>query len=177
MASGPTDVLTAMTCAPRPIVRFQIRAATVADMAAVAHIYSHFVLSSKATFEEEPPSGSEMAARFAAIAEHGLPYLVAEAAGGEVIGYSYASPYRARPAYRFTVENSVYVHHEHPHRGVGSALMRELIKRCESGPWCQMIAVIGDSANRASIGLHTRLGFTMIGTARDVGHKFGDWVD
>ncbi len=129
-----------------------------------------------ASFEEEPPSAEELARRRADVLGRGLPYLVAEI-DGEVVGYAYASPYRARSAYRFSIENSVYVDHRRHRRGIGRALLAALIERCERGARRQMIAVIGDSANVSSIALHEQLGFRMVGTLRSVGFKFGRWVD
>ena len=145
-------------------------------MAAVRDIYAHYVLNSLATFEETPPTLEEMLARRSASVELGLPYLVAEA-GGEIVGFAYAAAYRARPAYRFTIEDSVYVADGLSGRGIGSALLGELIARCERGPWRQMLAVVGDSANAGSIALHRRFGFELVGTLRSVGFKFGRWVD
>ena len=146
------------------------------DMACVQAIYAFHVLHGLASFEEEPPSVAELARRHADIRAHGLPYLVAEWEG-EIVGYSYASSYRARSAYRFTVENSVYVDHRLRRCGVGYALLSSLIARCSAGGWRQMIAVIGDSGNAASIALHQRLGFRLAGTLNAVGYKFGRWVD
>lgn len=117
-----------------------------------------------------------LAARRAAVLEAGLPYIVAEV-GGDVVGYSYATAYRPRPAYRFTVEDSIYVAHGRGGQGIGSALLTELIARCEAGPWRQMIAVIGDSDNAGSLALHRRHGFAPAGVLHDVGFKFGRWVD
>jgi phosphinothricin acetyltransferase len=117
-----------------------------------------------------------MAARRTAVLERGLPYIVAEL-DGAVVGYSYASAFRPRPAYRFAVENSVYVDESLHGRGIGRALLDALIARCAAGPWRQMIAVIGDSANAASIGLHTRAGFRHVGTLRQVGYKLERWAD
>src|SRR5271156_1094342 len=128
----------------------RIRAVSEADMAAVRDIYAHYVLNSLATFEETPPTLEEMLARRSASVELGLPYLVAEA-GGEIVGFAYAAAYRARPAYRFTIEDSVYVADGLGGRGIGSALLGELIDRCEGGLWRQMVAVVGDSANSGSI--------------------------
>ena len=146
------------------------------DMAQVQAIYAHHVLHGAASFEEEPPPLAEMQRRRAATLGRGMPYLVAEI-DGRVAGYSYASPYRARPAYRFTLENSVYVDPARPRAGTGRALLAALIARCEAGEWQQMIAVIGDSANAPSIGLHAALGFRRIGTLHAVGFKFGRWID
>jgi phosphinothricin acetyltransferase len=153
-----------------------VRDAAAADIPAIQRIYAHHVLHGLASFEETPPSVEEMAARRVAAIEHGLPYIVAEI-GGTVAGYSYATPYRPRPAYRYTVENSVYVDAARHRCGVGRALLAALIARCEAGPWRQMVAVIGDSANAASIGLHERLGFRRVGTLPAVGFKLGRWVD
>jgi L-amino acid N-acyltransferase YncA len=167
-----TNSLPAEAVAP-PVL---IRDAAEADMAAVQAIYSHHVLHGLASFEETPPGVDEMLARREAVLQLGLPYLVAERDGG-VVGYSYATAYRPRPAYRFTVEDSVYVAEGLAGRGIGSALLGELIARCEAGPWRQMLAVIGDSGNTASLGLHRRHGFAPAGTLRSVGFKFGRWVD
>jgi L-amino acid N-acyltransferase YncA len=146
------------------------------DIAGVQAIYAFHVLHGLATFEEEPPTVTELARRHADIQARGLPYLVAER-DGEIAGYSYAAPYRARSAYRFTVENSVYVDRRRHRSGVGHALLSTLIARCSAGGWRQMIAVIGDSGNVASIALHRRLGFQWVGTLNAVGYKFGRWVD
>jgi phosphinothricin acetyltransferase len=154
----------------------RVRAASEANMEAVREIYAHYVVSSLATFEETPPTLEEMLARRRASVELGLPYLVAEA-GGEIVGFAYAAAYRARPAYRFTIEDSVYVADGLAGGGIGSALLGELIAGCERGPWRQMLAVVGDSANTGSIALHQRLGFELVGMLRSVGFKFGRWVD
>ena len=153
-----------------------VRDANETDMSAVAGIYAQHVLHGLASFEEVPPSLDEMKSRRHGVLRLGLPYLVAEL-NGRVVGYSYATFYRARPAYRYTVEDSVYVEDGLQGRGIGTALLTELIARCEEGPWRQMLAVIGDSANTGSIALHRRLGFTPCGTLAAVGFKFGRWVD
>ena len=153
-----------------------IRDATEADMAAVQAIYAHHVLKGLATFEEIPPSIEEMAARWRAALDLGLSYLVAEVEGS-VLGYCYAAPFRPRPAYRYAIEDSVYIAEDFGRRGLGAALLGALIVRCEAGPWRQMVAVIGDSGNLASIALHRRFGFELVGTLRSVGFKFGRWVD
>jgi len=145
-------------------------------MERITEIYGYHVLHSPATFEEDPPGRDVMTNRRSAILSLGLPYLVAESEG-TVAGYAYAGPYRPRPAYRFTVEDSVYVDPEHAGHGCGRALLAALIERCEQGPWRQMIAVIGDSANAASIRLHERLGFRSVGTLLSVGFKFDRWLD
>jgi L-amino acid N-acyltransferase YncA len=146
------------------------------DIGAVQRIYAHHVLHGLASFEESPPSVQEMAARRAAVLSQGLPYLVATISG-RVVGYCYASQYRPRPAYRHTIEDSVYVDSEMAGRGIGAALLQELVARCERGPWRQMLAVIGNSENAGSIGLHASMGFQPVGTFRSVGFKLGRWVD
>ena len=153
-----------------------IRDASEADMTEVQHIYEHHVLNGLATFEEVPPTVDEMVRRRAAVAEAGLPYLVA-VVDGRVAGYCYATSYRPRPAYRHTIEDSVYVSEALRGRRIGAALLGELIARCEAGPWRQMLAVIGNSGNAGSIALHGRLGFEPVGTIRSVGFKLGRWVD
>ena len=153
-----------------------IRDAEDSDMTAVREIYALQVATGLASFEENPPSVEDMIGRLLTAREAGYPYIVAEI-DGAVVGYSYASSYRPRPAYRFTVENSVYVAEGMGGRGIGSALLTELISRCEAGPWQQMIAVIGNSANAASIALHEKLGFEHIGTLKSVGFKLDRWVD
>jgi L-amino acid N-acyltransferase YncA len=153
-----------------------VRDATEQDMAAIQAIYAREVLHGIASFEEAPPTTDAMLARRAGVLELGLPYLAAEL-GGRVVGYSYATAYRPRPAYRFTVEDSVYVAQGMQGRGIGRALLSALIARCETGPWRQMIAVIGDSGNVGSIALHRQQGFRLIGTFEAVGFKLGRWVD
>jgi phosphinothricin acetyltransferase len=159
--------------APLPL---QVRDATEADVPAIQQIYAHHVLHGSASFETAAPGVDEMKARRAQVLAAQLPYLVAEA-GGEVVGFCYAAVYRPRPAYRHTVENSVYVAHDRAGRGIGSALLEVLVARCEAGPWRQMLAVIGDSANAGSIALHRRMGFQHVGTLASVGFKFGRWLD
>jgi len=162
---------------PRPVApTLLVRDSTEADVTAVQRIYAHYVLNALATFEETPPPVEEMIARRQKTLDLGLPYLVAES-GDKILGYCYASAYHSRAAYRHTIEDSVYVANSHGGRGVGAALLRELIARCEAGPWRQMIAIIGDSGNAASIALHRRFGFEPTGTLRSVGLKFGRWVD
>lgn len=153
-----------------------IREASAADLAAVQQIYAHHVLTGTASFELEAPTVDEMRIRFAAIRDKGYPYLVAEV-DGEVVGYAYAGPYRPRPAYAGTVENSVYVRHDQAGRGIGRLLLERLIGACEERGYREMVAVIGDSANEASIRLHAGQGFAMVGTLRGVGRKFGQWLD
>lgn len=155
---------------------FRIRDADEDDMAQVQRIYAHHVLNGSASFEETPPTIDELLARRSAMLQHRLPWLVADR-DGEIIGYSYATPYRPRPAYRYTIENSIYVAAGEQRRGVGRALLQALIAQCEDGPWRQMVAVIGDSGNAGSIGLHKRLGFRAVGTLGAVGWKFERWTD
>ena len=174
ISPAPEDFMSELSNRSRRGAR--VRAASEADMAAVRDIYAHYVLHSLATFEETPPTLEEMLARRRASVELGLPYLVAEAEG-QTLGFAYAAAYRARPAYRFTIEDSVYVAAGLGGRGIGSALLGELIARCERGPWRQMLAVVGDSANAGSIALHRRFGFELAGTLRSVGFKSGRWVD
>jgi L-amino acid N-acyltransferase YncA len=154
----------------------QVRAATPADVPAIHAIYARHVLHGLASFEIEPPSLAEMRSRFDAITAAGYPYLVA-ADGDFVLGYAYASAYRTRPAYRYTVEDSVYVDATATGRGIGRQLLTMLVQECERGEWRQMLAVIGDSANAASIELHRACGFRRCGTLQSVGYKFGRWVD
>ena len=153
-----------------------VRDAGESDMPAVQSLYAHYVFTSLATFEETPPTLDVMLARRRACLDKELPYLVAER-NGEVLGYAYAAAYHARPAYRFTVEDSVYVAERLRGRGVGAALLGAVIERCEAGPWRQMIAVVGDSGNAGSIALHRRFGFERVGVLKSVGYKFGRWVD
>ena len=145
-------------------------------MAAVQSIYAHYVLHDLCSFEEVPPSVEQMLARRAEVLRLGLPYLVAMEEG-EVVGYAYASAWRTRPAYRNTVESSIYVAPGRHGRGIGSMLLKELVARCASGGFAQMIAVIGNSANAGSIRLHERQGFEHVGVLRNVGFKFDRWVD
>lgn len=153
-----------------------IRPATPADLPAIRTIYAHHVVHGLASFEEVPPDVDEMRGRFTTLTEAGYPYLVAEA-DGRVLGYSYCGPYRPRPAYRYSVENSVYLAPEAARRGIGRLLLAALIERATALGKRQMVAVIGDSANHASIGLHTALGFRMVGKIEGAGFKHGRWVD
>lgn len=152
--------------------------ASEADMAQVQRIYAHHVLHGLASFEEEPPPLAEMLARRDKVLEHGLPYLVArERSSGRVLGYAYATQYRPRRAYRFTVEDSVYMAEGEQGRGVGRLLLTAVIDRCAAAGFRQMIAIIGNSANAASIGLHTACGFRLVGTFENVGFKHDGWRD
>jgi L-amino acid N-acyltransferase YncA len=153
-----------------------IRPAAAADIAAIARIYAHAVRFGTASFELEPPDETEMARRQRAIVEAGYPYLVAQAERA-VLGYAYVGPYRARPAYRWSVENSVYVAPEALRRGIGRTLLDALIAEAERRGFRQMIAVIGDAAQTPSIALHRAAGFRLIGTLEAVGFKHGRWLD
>jgi phosphinothricin acetyltransferase len=152
-----------------------VRDATPEDAPALAAIYGHHVLHGVGTFEETPPSLEEMIRRQGVVRALGLPYLVAEAEG--VLGFAYASAFRPRAAYRYTAEDSVYVAAGHIGRGVGQALVREVVGRCEARGLRQLVAVIGGSENSASIGLHRSLGFEIKGVMPGLGFKHGRWVD
>lgn len=157
---------------PAPVVR----EAEERDVPRVAQIYRHHVAHGLASFETEPPSDEEMTRRYRALIERRYPYLVAEI-DGKVVGYAYAGPYRTRPAYGNSVENSVYVDPDCAKRGVGRALLESLIQAATERGYRQMIAVIGDSGNAASIELHRRCGFSDAGVLRSVGFKHGRWLD
>jgi L-amino acid N-acyltransferase YncA len=158
-----------------------IRPATPADIPAITRIYAHAVRHGTATFELDPPDQAEMTRRMKALLDGGFPYFVAENGGGPIgqaiLGYAYAGPYRARPAYRFTIEDSIYVDPGTHRRGLGRALLTRLIEEAERRGFRQMIAVIGDSANAPSIEVHRALGFRMVGNFENVGFKFGRWLD
>ncbi len=154
----------------------RIRDAQATDLPAVQSIYAHHVRFGLASFEEEPPDLAEIDRRFRRVTERGLPFLVAEL-NGEVQGYAYAGPYRSRPAYRYTVENTVYIAPSFGGRGAGRALLLALIDRCEQLGYRRMVAVIGDRDNLVSIRLHESAGFETNGTLRSVGFKLGRWVD
>ena len=154
---------------------FSIRPATPSDVPAIAAIYGDAVRTGTATFELEPPTPDEMAARMTSLLSAGYPYLVATS--DRVLGYAYAGAYRPRPGYRHTCEDSIYIAPEAHRRGIGRALLATLIAECEARDFRQMIAVIGDSGLQASIGLHRAAGFTVAGTFPAIGHKFGRWLD
>lgn len=153
-----------------------LRPAAAADLAAIQAIYAVYVAESTATFEETLPDLAELAQRREAIVARGLPYLVAEAQGA-VAGFAYAAPFRLRTAYRYTVEDSIYVRDGMDGRGIGRTLLQAVIDACTALDYRQMIAVIGDSANARSIRLHGRLGFQPAGTLAAAGFKFGRWID
>jgi len=154
-----------------------VRASTPADVPAIAAIYGHYVVHGLASFEREPPAVAEMAARRQALLDGGYPQLVAVDDAGVVVGFAQAGVYRPRAAYRHTVENTVYVAPTAARRGVGRTLLAALIEDCAARGFRQMIAVVGDSANSASIEFHESLGFRGVGTLRAVGYKFDRWVD
>lgn len=152
------------------------RPSTPADIPAITAIYAHYVRTSVSTFELEPPEADELARRRRAVIDAGLPHVVVES-GGVVLGYAYASPYRPRKAYRFAVEDSIYIHHEHTRKGLGRVLLAAVIQACDHTGYRQMVAVIGGADNTASIRLHAEFGFQQAGVLRSVGFKFGMWVD
>jgi L-amino acid N-acyltransferase YncA len=153
-----------------------LRPSTDADLGAITAIYAHNVLHGTGTFELEAPDTAEMARRRADVLSKGLPWLVAEAAG-QVLGYAYANHFRPRRAYRFCLEDSIYLHQDARGRGVGKLLLAELVARCEAAGARQMLAVIGDAANAGSIGVHRALGFEHTGVLKAAGWKFDRWLD
>lgn len=153
-----------------------VRESRDADVAAITAIYGHHVLHGVASFEEEPPPVDEMARRRAELLARGFPYLVAERSG-RVVGYCYAGPYRARIGYRFSVEDSIYIDAQEVGRGIGRALLSQVIDRSTALGYRQMVAVIGGSETAASIGLHAALGFRHVGVFTAIGFKFGRWVE
>lgn len=156
--------------------RALVRPTTAEDLPRIAEIYGHYVRTSVATFETEPPDEDELAGRLRALRDAGLPHLVAEL-DGAVVGFAYAAPWRARAAYRSVVEDSIYVSPAVARRGVGRALLAALLAACEAAGKRQVIAVIGGRDNSASIGLHAALGFREVGRLAAVGHKLDRWVD
>ena len=155
---------------------FAVRAAVPADLEAVAAICAHYVTSTVTTVEEVPPTVADWRLRLDELAGRNLPFLVA-AQEGTVCGYAYASPWRPKPAYRYTVEDTVYVAPAHLGRGLGRALLGTLLTGCERAGARQVIAVIADTGSDASVALHRRLGFTPAGRLRRVGRKHGRWID
>jgi L-amino acid N-acyltransferase YncA len=153
-----------------------IRTAEPRDIAAITRIYAHAVQHGTASFELEAPDEAEIAKRYKALREGRFPFIVADV-DGEVAGYAYAGPYRPRPAYRFAVEDSIYIDPTMQRRGIGRALLQRLLAEAEAEGFRQMVAVIGDSGQTASIELHKALGFRMVGTFEAVGYKFGRWLD
>ena len=155
---------------------FSVRPARPVDLAAITRIYADAVRHGTASFEIEPPDEAAMTRRFAQLRDGGFPCLVADTAG-EIVGYAYAGPYRMRPAYRFTVEDSIYVAADRHRNGIGRTLLASLITEAERSGFRQMIAVIGDSHQPASVGLHAAQGFRLVGTLEAVGYKFDRWLD
>lgn len=154
----------------------EIRDAQAADMEQVAGIYAHHVQHSIATFEETPPDAQEMQYRLTKTLALGLPYLVAMV-DGKIAGFCYAALYRPRTAYRYTLEDSIYLAPAQSGKGLGKVMLAELIRRCEQGPWRQMVAVIAGHDNRGSIALHRSLGFAYVGSQPATGYKFNQWID
>jgi phosphinothricin acetyltransferase len=159
-----------------PPIEVAVRDSRPEDLPEIHRIYAFSVLNGTGSFEETPPTLEEMTARRRAVLDKGLPYLVAEFRGG-IVGYAYAGQFRPRSAYRYTLEDSVYVAPETRGLGVGRTLIAALVERCTALGYHQMVAVIGDSGNHASIGAHTACGFAHIGTLPRVGLKFGRWLD
>lgn len=167
---------TALFFGPTPDPTMELRTALPTDVPAIQSIYGHHVLHGLGTFETEPPDVEEMRSRHAQITAAGFPYLVAVDTG-RPIGYAYANHFRTRAAYRYTVEDSVYVAPEAMGRGVGRALLNELVARCTALGLRHMLAVIGDAGNAGSIGVHRACGFEHAGVLKAVGRKFDRWVD
>jgi L-amino acid N-acyltransferase YncA len=155
---------------------FSIRDAETRDLPAITAIYRESVLNGTATYEIDAPDEAEMASRFAAITGRGYPYVVATNPDGLILGYAYASAFRARPAYNWLVEDSIYLSPEARGQGIGRALVDELVSRCTALGFRQMVAVIG-GASQASIGVHRAAGFSMCGTMQATGFKLGQWLD
>ena len=153
-----------------------IRPSRDEDVAAITAIYAHHVLNGTGTFETEPPSAADMAARRADVLGKNLPYLVAEE-NGEVLGFAYCNWFKPRPAYRFSAEDSIYISEAARGRGLGGQLLAALSQAAEAVGVRKLIAVIGDSANAGSVGVHRSLGFTHVGVLKDCGWKFGEWRD
>ncbi|MBF0129407.1 MAG: N-acetyltransferase [Alphaproteobacteria bacterium] len=153
-----------------------IRDSRPKDMAAVTGIYEHYVTRTTSSFEEAAPGEAEMRSRRDEVLARGLPYLVAEMEG-RIVGFAYAGSFRQRSAYRFTVEDSIYVASGRERLGIGGALLERLVTRCAAAGFQQMVAVIGDSANASSIGVHASRGFQVEGILHGVGLKFGRWLD
>jgi phosphinothricin acetyltransferase len=156
---------------------FSIRESEPDDVPAITAIYAHSVMTSVATFDEQPPSVAEMHQRRAEVIDAGLPFVVAVENDGRLLGYAYAAAFRRRTGYRFTLEDSIYVERNATNRGIGTALLTALIDRCAAAGYRQMVAVIADTERTASIGLHEKLGFKTVGVLPAVGFKFRRWFD
>ncbi len=156
--------------------RLSVREAEARDIPAIRDIYAHHVLTGTASFEQEPPELAEMERRWRSIKDGGLPYIVAEI-DKQICGFGYVAPFRPRPAYRYTLEDSVYVGPNCARMGVGSALLGTLVERCSQANFHRMVAVVGDTSNSASIALHEKHGFRVDGRLPEVGRKFGRWLD
>jgi len=154
-----------------------IRPSLDSDLPAITAIYGHHVLHGTGTFETTPPTEAEMTTRRADVLAKGLPYLVIEEDGGRVLGYAYCQWFKPRPAYRFSAEDSIYMHADAAGKGLGKLLLAELIRQAEAAGVRKLIAVIGDSNNAASVGIHKALGFEPAGTIRNCGWKFERWLD
>lgn len=161
---------------PEPEFGFTVRPATTRDIPHMREIYNHYVANSMVTFDEEPQTLAQMRKKFSVVADLGYPWLVAESPGGQVLGYAYVTPWKAKAAYRFTVENSIYLGPASTGRGVGTALMEELLRRAREAGVREVVAVIADRGAEASIRLHERFGFTEIGRMGRVGFKFDRWI-
>ena len=159
------------------IDNIKLRQAKSSDAAMMAEIYNHYVLNGTATFEEQALSVSDYEKRISNIITLNLPIIIAENSEAQILGFAYASLYNPRTAYRFTVEDSIYVHYQHSRKGIGRKLLSEIIRLCRESGFKQMMAVIGDSNNKGSINLHKSMGFKEVGIAREVGYKFETWLD
>lgn len=169
--------ISAASCSAQGIQTIDIRPATQADLPAIVTIYAHHVRTGTASFETEPPDLAEMTRRFQTLQDAGMPYMVAEA-DGRLLGYAYAGPHRARPAYRNTVEDSIYLDDAAQGRGVGTQLLQALIQACQARGFKQMVAVVGGGhQNPGSARLHARCGFREVGVLEKVGYKFDRWLD
>ena len=153
-----------------------IRASRDADVDAISTIYAHHVLHGTGTFETEPPAAADMAARRADVLAKNLPYLVAEQ-DGRVVGFAYCNWFKPRPAYRYSAEDSIYIADEARGQGLGAQLLTALVQAAEAAGVRKLIAVIGDSANAGSVGVHRKQGFSHVGVIKDCGWKFGEWRD
>ena len=156
---------------------FSIRDSEPGDVPAITAIYAHSVMTSVATFDEQPPSVEEMRERRAEVLDAGLPFIVAVGDDGHIAGYAYAAAFRRRTGYRYTLEDSIYVERDATQRGIGTALLTALIERCAAAGYRQMVAVIADTERTASIRLHEKLGFKMVGVLPAAGFKFRRWID